>query len=65
MQRGCLYTSLMKDEKYEQFTRNVKNQTSPIWCNKHRDMNNHPRNTQRIWMPKYGSQSETTKNTCL
>ena len=37
---------------------NNENRNSPIWC-KHKDRNNHPRNTHRIWLPKYGSQSET------
>jgi uncharacterized Zn-finger protein len=65
MQRGYSETSLIKDEKYKHYTKTVKPQNSPIWCNKHRDRNNHPQNTQRIWLPKYGSQSETTINTCL
>jgi hypothetical protein len=42
----------------------VENQNSLSGANKHRDKNNHPRNTQRISLPKYGSQSETTINTC-
>jgi 3-methyladenine DNA glycosylase AlkC len=33
----------------------TKTETALSGANK----NNHPRNTHRIWLPKYGSQSET------
>ena len=57
-----------KDDNVNNILIQTKNRGQPktvLTGAKHRDRNNYPRNTQRIWLPKYGSQSETTINTCL
>jgi hypothetical protein len=63
MQHGYFDSSLIKIIT-NNTNRNVK-KTALSGANKHRDRNNQPQNTQRIWLPKYVSQSETTINTCL
>ena len=60
---------LMGILKYRTKTTNRQKGTKAKQCRnvntKHWNRNNHPQNTHRIWLPKYGSQSETTIDSCL